>query len=50
MSEEEIKNVLIENGIENTYMLKKIPYRRYKHTKGEVKHSLNEFLFFITKR
>jgi len=50
MSEEEIKNVLIENGIKNTYKLKKIPYRRYKHTKGDVKHSLNEFLFFITKR
>ncbi|MDP2672480.1 MAG: DNA adenine methylase [Nanoarchaeota archaeon] len=50
MSEEEIKNVLTENGIKSTYMLKKIPYRRYKHTKGEVKHSLNEFLFFITKR
>jgi len=50
MSEEEITNVLTENGIKSTYMLKKIPYRRYKHTKGEVKHSLNEFLFFITKR
>lgn len=50
MSEEEIKKVLIENGIKSTYKLKKIPYRRYKHTKGDVKHNLNEFLFFITKR
>ena len=50
MSEVEIKNVLIENGTKSTYKLKKIPYRRYKHTKGDVKHDLNEFLFFITKR
>ncbi len=50
MTEKEIKKVLIENGIKNTYKLKKIPYRRYKHTKGDVKHNLNEFLFFITKR
>jgi adenine-specific DNA-methyltransferase len=49
MSEEEIKNILIKNGIKETYDLKKIPYRRYKHTKGEIKHNLNEFLFFIEK-
>jgi len=50
MTEKEIEKVLIENGIKDTYKLKKIPYRRYKHTKGNVKHNLNEFLFFITKR
>ncbi len=50
MSEEEIKTILLENGIGETYKIKKIPYRRYKHVKGDVKHNLNEFLFFITKR
>lgn len=50
MSEEEIKNVLLEYGIKETYKLEKIPYRRYKHIKGDVKHDLNEYLFFIAKR
>ncbi len=50
MSEAEIRKVLIKNGIKNSYRLKRIPYRRYKHTKGIVKHDLNEFLFFITKK
>jgi len=50
MNEKEIEKVLLENGIIETYKLKKIPYRRYKHTKGIVKHNLNEYLFFITKR
>lgn len=50
MSEEEIKNVLTTNGIKNTYKLKKISYRRYKHIKGDVKHNLKEFLFFIAKK
>jgi len=50
MSEKNIKKVLIENGIESTYKLKCIPYRRYKHIKSDEKYNLNEFLFFITKR
>jgi len=50
MNEKEIEKVLLENGIKETYKLEKIPYRRYKHTKGTVEHNLNEFLFFITKR
>lgn len=50
MSQERIENVLIQNGIKETYKMKKIPYRRYKHTKGKVKHDLHEYLFFIKKR
>ncbi len=50
MSEEEIKDILLNNGIEETYEIKKVPYRRYKHIKGDVAHNLNEFLFFIKKR
>ncbi len=49
MKKEEIQTALVENGIENTYKLQCIPYRRYKHTKGQVGHKLEEFLFFIQK-
>ena len=49
MSELEIQQALIENGIESTYKLHRIHYRRYKHTKSNVKHNLDEFLFFIQK-
>jgi len=49
MSESEIRQALTENGIESTYKLHRIPYRRYKHVKGNVKHILEEFLFFIQK-
>ncbi len=49
MSEEEIRKVLVENCKKDTYKLKRIPYRRYKHLKGNINHNLNEFLFFIKK-
>jgi adenine-specific DNA-methyltransferase len=49
MSIDEIKSVLIKYGIEETYSIKKIPYRRYKHKPGVVKHELYELLFYISK-
>jgi adenine-specific DNA-methyltransferase len=49
MTEDEIKKVLVTYGVKKSYKIKKIPYRRYKHIKSEVKHDLNEFLFFIAK-
>lgn len=49
MTEEEIKNVLLAYGIKDTYKCYKIPYRRYKHRPGKVKHNLKELLFFIKK-
>ena len=49
MSIDDIKNILLEHGIKNTYVLQKIPYRRYKHTKGFVNHDLCELLFYIEK-
>jgi adenine-specific DNA-methyltransferase len=50
MSEQQIKSVLIKYAVKNSYMLKKISYRRYKHIKGKVNHNLKEFLLFIKKR
>jgi adenine-specific DNA-methyltransferase len=49
MTENEIESVLKEYGIESTYKLYRMPYRRYKRTKGHVDHSLEEFLFYIQK-
>ena len=50
MSVNDIKNVLIKDGIEESFYLKEIPYRRYKHTKGPIKKDLCELLFYIRKR
>lgn len=49
MSVEDIENVLKTHGKENTYDLKKIPYRRYKHRAGNVEHDLHELLFYVEK-
>ena len=49
MSENEIKSILLSVGEKDTLKIKKIPYRRYKHTKSTVNHNLNELLFFIKK-
>jgi adenine-specific DNA-methyltransferase len=49
MSIEQIEAVLKEYGIENTYQLTKIPYRRYKRRAGNVEHDLHELLFYIEK-
>jgi adenine-specific DNA-methyltransferase len=49
MNVEDIENILKGCGIANTYKLKKIPYRRYKHKEGDVKHDLHELLFYIQK-
>lgn len=47
MSKEDIKKVLVQRGIKKTFLLHKIPYRRYKHKKGTSNHNLEEYLFFI---
>ncbi len=49
MAREDIEAALLEIGIESSYRFYKIPYRRYKHTKGPVNHNLEEYIFFIQK-
>ena len=49
MSVEDIEAILKEHGNEDTYKLKKMPYRRYKHRAGNVEHDLHELLFYIGK-
>ena len=49
MKEKEIQKILIENGKPKSYKIYKYPYRRYKHTKDKISHSLEEYLFFIEK-
>ena len=50
MTINDIKTVLIQHGDTTTYRIKKIPYRRYKHKPGTVKHELHELLFYISKK
>ena len=49
MNINDIEKVLKSYGKKETYSLTKIPYRRYKHRAGVVKHSLEELIFFIEK-
>lgn len=49
LSEECIKNILIKYGIEETYNLKKIPYRKYKSKHKQANNLLYECLFYIQK-
>jgi len=49
MSIEQIEEVLKTYGKKETFYLVKIPYRRYKHKSGNVKHNLHELLFYIKK-
>ncbi|HIP12381.1 MAG TPA: DNA adenine methylase [Arcobacter sp.] len=49
MSAKEIEKILKLYGKESTFKLKRIPYRRYKHTADKRKHSLEELLFYIEK-
>jgi len=49
MSAKDIEKILKLYGKEGTFKLKRIPYRRYKHTTGKTKHSLEELLFYIEK-
>lgn len=49
MNIEDIEFILKKYGIEDTYRLKKIPYRRYEHHANAVKHDLHELLFYIAK-
>lgn len=47
---EDIEKALKLYGIEQTYNLTKIPYRRYKHQAKYVEHDLHELLFYIEKK
>jgi len=49
MSEDEIASTLEKFGNKTSLTVKKIPYRRYKHTSGTVEHKLNELIFSIKK-
>ena len=45
----DIEKVLRNYGLSNSYKMKKIPYRRYKHISGNIDHNLHELLFYISK-
>ncbi len=49
MSEDEITSTLEKFGCKSTLTVKRIPYRRYKHTQGNIEHKLNELIFSIKK-
>jgi len=49
MAEDEIAATLEKFGNKSSLSVKKIPYRRYKHTPGTVEHKLNELIFSIKK-
>jgi len=49
MSVKDIESVLKANGNKDTYRIKKIPQRRYKHRAGHIDHNLHELLFYIAK-
>ena len=49
MSMKDIEKIMKLYGIEDTFDLVKIPYRRYKHRVGYVNHDLHELLFYIRK-
>lgn len=50
MSLEDIELVLKQYGNAETYKIKKMPYRRYKHRAGHVEHDLHELLIYIGKK
>ena len=49
LSEKEIAEILIKNGISETYNLHKIPYRKYKSKHKQNSDELYEYLFYIQK-
>ena len=49
LSETDIKEVLMKNGIEKSYELRKIPYRKYKSKHKQESDELYEYLFYIQK-
>lgn len=44
-----IESVLKEFGQKDTFTIKKIPHRKYKHIASDVEHDLHELLFYIAK-
>lgn len=49
LSEEEIIAILEFHGVAKTLKIKRIPYRRYKHTSAPARRDLSELLFSIKK-
>lgn len=49
LSEDEIKNILIKYGIESTYKVYKILYRKYKSKHEQKNNDLYEYIFYIQK-
>lgn len=50
MSLQDIELLLKQYGNAETYKIKKMPYRRYKHRAGHVEHNLHELLIYIGKK
>lgn len=50
LNESEIQSILIKYGIENTYKIYKLPYRKYKSKNKQDSDKLYEFLFYISKK
>ena len=50
MNEVDIQSIMEKYWKEWTFKLYRIPYRRYKHVAWDVKHSLEELLFYIEKK
>ncbi|MBQ8997066.1 MAG: Dam family site-specific DNA-(adenine-N6)-methyltransferase [Clostridium sp.] len=50
MSEEYIKSIFKRYGKEETYELRKIPYKRYKNSVAKDNNLHKEYLFFIEKK
>ena len=46
----DIEDILKQYEKNNSYKLKKIPYRRYKRTSNDSQKQINELLFYIEKR
>ncbi|MCQ2013248.1 Dam family site-specific DNA-(adenine-N6)-methyltransferase [Clostridium butyricum] len=49
LSEDEIKNIFIKYGIESTYKVYKILYRKYKSKHEQKDNELYEYIFYIQK-
>lgn len=49
LQEEDIRNILTKNGIQKTYKLYKVSYRKYKSKHRQESDELYEYLFYVQK-